>query len=96
MNSSMLVNMMDSKDNPLFKSGTNKRSKQITFPKAYYETGIDSEGITRVTLKANLSVVRAKENAQPNLRVTFANKYTFNQRAFKRGKIPYFAPNCRN
>ena len=41
-----------------------KGSKPDTFNEASCKTGIDSKGLTRVTLKPNQSVVTAKENAR--------------------------------
>ena len=53
-----------------------------------FQTGVDQEGLTSITLKPNQSVGKAKGNTQPNLKDIFSNRQTFNQRGFKRENIP--------
>ena len=64
------------------------------FCEAFCKMRIDPEGLTRISHKANLSVLTAKEDLQHILRGSFAVRCSFNGRGVKRGKIPQFAQ-CR-
>ena len=85
----MLVHMLDSSDSTVQHTDTNKIPKSGAFLEFFCKTGIDAEGLIKITPKINwqtgMGIAIAKENPQHLVRSSFPGRRNLNQRGFKRG-----------
>ena len=61
----MLEHIVDSTENTVDNIETNKRLKSGMFHEAFIKTGIDGEGLTRITPKLSQSIDTALAKANP-------------------------------
>ena len=73
-----------------------QKIKPDMFHKAFCKTGIDPEGLTRVTFKWNHPAGITKEHFQCHMRGRFVNRQNFNEGSFRTEKITQHAPNGKS